>query len=286
VPRPEEFYGLQYAEQTTEDGSVNFLGAKIISKEGKIEMSVFDKTKEWNFPVIRYCHGESNSPLNQSRSFYLGQMIRYYNICNNLKSFKIATSSLTLRLLERKHCVLNLKKAWNKFLIKYYSNHLNRQESIKKWFRKMLTWCTYQMHRPQWSLKDKQDPQTVQSLVPLTICFNSNSCNNTSSYLITTYPNSASYSSTSFRQNHHILNNTSTSDNSTSLSRNLHILNNSSNSHGSNSRQQNHHIPNNTTNSHSRTSLPKNHYTLRSSSVSHSSTPLRQNHQNLNSSSN
>ena len=163
TPPPEEIYGLRYSEQTQQDGSINFLGAKIILKEGKIEMSVFDKTKEWNFPVIRYCHGESNAPWNQSISIYLGQMIRYYNICNNLRSFKIATSSLTLRLLERKHSVFNLKKAWKKFLIKYFNNRLDRYGTINKWFRKMLTWCTYQMHRPQWQLRNRAVIQTTTS---------------------------------------------------------------------------------------------------------------------------
>jgi hypothetical protein len=56
TPPPENIYGLQYSEQTHEDGSVNFLGAKIVSKDNKIIMSVFDKTKEWKFfPVLRYC---------------------------------------------------------------------------------------------------------------------------------------------------------------------------------------------------------------------------------------
>jgi len=52
-----DIYNLQYSEQTQSDRSVVFLGAKISILENKwVQISFFDKTIEWKFPVVRYTH--------------------------------------------------------------------------------------------------------------------------------------------------------------------------------------------------------------------------------------
>ena len=53
-PPPVELYGLSNKRQTEPYGSVTFLGAKIRKiHDGHIIIAVVDKTKAWDFPVIR-----------------------------------------------------------------------------------------------------------------------------------------------------------------------------------------------------------------------------------------
>ena len=69
---------MSYKRQTEPDRSVTFLGAKIRKlHNGHIILSVFDKTKELNFPVILYTHGTSNAPSFQSTAIFIGQTCRY-----------------------------------------------------------------------------------------------------------------------------------------------------------------------------------------------------------------
>jgi hypothetical protein len=120
LPPPLEIYNLQYSEQTQPDGSVVFLGAKISIQENEwVRISVFDKTLEWNFPIVRYTHSFSNVPKHQSTGIFQGQLIRFRSICNSIKDFKIATSTLTVRMLQRGHLSSDISKAWNYYLMKF-----------------------------------------------------------------------------------------------------------------------------------------------------------------------
>jgi len=63
LPPPSEVYNIQYLEQSQPDGSVVYLGSIIFIQEiGWVRMSGFDKTLEWNFPVVRYTLYFSNAP--------------------------------------------------------------------------------------------------------------------------------------------------------------------------------------------------------------------------------
>jgi hypothetical protein len=93
---PQEAYGgLEYAEQTSADGSVNFLGAKFHNYQQRFRISVFDKAKEWPISVIRYPSAESNTPQHQAKGIYIGELRRYQLMVNSLSAFKDATTTLT-----------------------------------------------------------------------------------------------------------------------------------------------------------------------------------------------
>jgi hypothetical protein len=89
--------GLLYSEQTQPDGSVNFLDANLHRQpNGFLRMSVFDKTTDYPFPVIKYSHFDSNSPTHQSSGIFQGQLVRFRHICNSMRDFKVAVTLLTL----------------------------------------------------------------------------------------------------------------------------------------------------------------------------------------------
>jgi len=142
-PTPAD-YGLEYSEQTLSDGSVTFLGACIANcPNGWIQLSVFDKTKEWTFPVIRYPHASTNAPTHTSRGIFQGQLHRYRTICNSLKAFKMATTSLTVHMLARDHNPSHILRAWNAHLITFAHDRITNYPKLRFWFRRMLHWASH-----------------------------------------------------------------------------------------------------------------------------------------------
>ena len=111
-------------------------------------MSVFNKTAAWDFPVIRYTHGDSNVSPHQSSGIVLGQLIRYRLICSNFTSFKTATTSLACKLLESQHSPDNIIREWNAYLHRYQHDKITNYLSLRLWFRKMLKWATFTTTNP------------------------------------------------------------------------------------------------------------------------------------------
>ena len=57
--------------------------------------------------------------------------------------FKIATSKLTLSLLERNHNPDIINTGWKSHLQKYSKDKLTNYKNLSRWFRKMMTWAFY-----------------------------------------------------------------------------------------------------------------------------------------------
>jgi len=114
-----EVYGLKWNETTQKDGSVTFLGGKIFIKDGRLDISIFDKAAEWDFPVIRYPHAVSNVPYHQPAGVYQGQLCRFRVVCNSIRAFKHATAQLTLKMFALGHSVTSLIKGWNRHLVRF-----------------------------------------------------------------------------------------------------------------------------------------------------------------------
>ena len=142
LPTSSRAYGMSYKRQTEPDGSVTFLGAMIRKlHNGLIILSVFDKTKEWNFPVIRYTHCTSNAPSYQSTAIFIGQTCRYKRNCSTIKEFKAAKSSLTLRMMERKHSPVDVMKG-SRIFQQRQDRRINKF-TLQHWSCKMLKWTIY-----------------------------------------------------------------------------------------------------------------------------------------------
>ena len=116
-------------------------------------MSVFDKTSEYLFNVIKFSHYDSNSPEHQSAGIFQGQLVRYRHICNSMRDFKQAVTLLTLRMLSRGHPSNQLTKGWSKHLLRYPKDRNTNYSFLRRWFRRMLFWVA--------SNKDKKDVQDL-----------------------------------------------------------------------------------------------------------------------------
>jgi hypothetical protein len=136
---------LPYSETTLPDGSVIFLGAKITPlADGRLAVSVFNKTAEWNIPIRRYTHGDSNAPRHQFIGIITGQVQRYWTICNSMLAFKQATTDLVLQVLSRKYSVAAIVRGWKKFVLRTSSLAPQARLNLTSWFRSMLYWANAQ----------------------------------------------------------------------------------------------------------------------------------------------
>ena len=140
-PPPKEIYGLEWTETTRSDGSVIFLGGKLQIIDGRLDISVFDKAVEWNFPLIRYPHFDSNVPYHQPFGVFQGQLVRFRSICNTIRNFKHATTQLTLQMVRRGHKSHHLIKGWNAHLNKFTNDRITNYSRLRKWFRRMMSWA-------------------------------------------------------------------------------------------------------------------------------------------------
>jgi hypothetical protein len=137
-----EIYGLNWLETTNPNGSVNFLGANITPRiNGSFLTSVFDKFQQWNFPVIKYPHADSNVPNHQSCGIVKGQLYRFRTICNTITAFKVATTSMVSHMLLRGHCAKDILKGWNSHLVQFHSDRFTNYLRFRMWFKKMCFWA-------------------------------------------------------------------------------------------------------------------------------------------------
>ena len=101
---------------------------------------MFDKFEEWNFPVIKYPHVDSNAPVHQPSGIVKGQLYRYRIICNSIKSFKLATQSLVSHMLMRGHTLRDLFKGWSSHLAYFHQDKITNYPKLKMWFKRMTYW--------------------------------------------------------------------------------------------------------------------------------------------------
>ena len=69
----------------TQSATVLDLGIEI--HDGKFDITVYDKTNNFNFKVVKYPSLRSNIPDHLLYNVFYSQMIRFFNICNDRSSF-------------------------------------------------------------------------------------------------------------------------------------------------------------------------------------------------------
>ena len=84
--------------------------------EGSLEVDIFDKRQEFPFPVIRYPQADSLIPNYMPYAVYLGQLHRFYRICNSPQAFLKNALSLAKTLLTQRCPKGLLLKGFGSFL--------------------------------------------------------------------------------------------------------------------------------------------------------------------------
>ncbi|GMT14529.1 hypothetical protein PFISCL1PPCAC_5826, partial [Pristionchus fissidentatus] len=87
-------------------------------------LSLYNKTDDYSFQVIRYPHFESNVPVKIGLNTFYGEMVRIYRNCSELNDFILRTESLIAYFLSIQYprhiihaCItILLKKASHEYL--------------------------------------------------------------------------------------------------------------------------------------------------------------------------
>jgi hypothetical protein len=160
---PVDIYpNLTLVNTTLGEEKVVFLGMQIISdsKTGKITTSIYDKTKEWDFPIVKYPLGTANTPRHLTQSLMCGQMARIRRITNNTASFKDATMKLTRDLFRRGHDIGRITSGWKAHLRKY-GRGKDPLLQMHKWFRMMTKWIMQVEWNQQLPVRNQNQRQQI-----------------------------------------------------------------------------------------------------------------------------
>lgn len=104
------------------DKEVNYLDIKIIISGNGVTTNVFNKTEEFNFPVVSFTYPTSNIPMQLGYNVFYGQILRYSKICSKRDNFLIKTKHLYNILQNRGYKENKLLQFFKKIYIK---NHFN-----------------------------------------------------------------------------------------------------------------------------------------------------------------
>ena len=90
--------------------TVNFCGAEISGTETGFRISVYDKKKDFPFAVKSYPHTDSNIPRTVAYSAFVGQLNRFYRICNHPDDFIKEAVELASYLIQNNGCTMRIVK--------------------------------------------------------------------------------------------------------------------------------------------------------------------------------
>ena len=105
-----------------DDKNAVYLDIRIQIYEDSIHTNIFNKTDDFNFPVVSFTFPESCVPVKLGYQVFYGQVLRYSFICSN-KEFFISHSRKLLNVL--------LKRGYKKqLLLKYFCKCINKYNFI------------------------------------------------------------------------------------------------------------------------------------------------------------
>ena len=97
---------------------VAYLDVRIKISDKGVVTSLYNKTDEFNFPVVNFTFPESNIPIQLGYNVFYGQVLRYSTIISDRREFIVKSSQLFFKLRRRgyRHHILSksFKKIFNK----------------------------------------------------------------------------------------------------------------------------------------------------------------------------
>ena len=113
---------LKVERSGEDDKEVNYLDIKIIVNGDGVTTNVFNKTEQFDFPVVSFTYPTSNIPMQLGYNVFYGQILRYSRICSKRDLFLDKTKQLFSILLNRAYKENKLFQFFKKVFIK---NHFN-----------------------------------------------------------------------------------------------------------------------------------------------------------------
>jgi len=122
-------------QTNTEISHTNFCGIKIEDDGNKFRTSIYNKKDDFSFEVRSYPHLDSNIPESIAYSAFMGQLHRFYRICNSYLPFLDSVTDMATKLILLNGCLANkLTKRFSKFIRKISWKFSVKKTVMMRWF--------------------------------------------------------------------------------------------------------------------------------------------------------
>ena len=91
---------LTLNKENEEDSEANILDLKVIIKDNKFNVSVYDKRDAFPFKIVQFSGKDSNVPRSSVLGVFQSQIIRYFRICSDLDSFVDRLRNIILKFIQ------------------------------------------------------------------------------------------------------------------------------------------------------------------------------------------
>ena len=102
---------LEIKETTETAASFSFFDCYLYTDNGKLNIRLYDKLDDFNFPIVNFPFLSSNIPSAPTYNVYVSQLIRYARSCSNYQDFMEIGKVLTTRLLSQGYLTRIPRKA-------------------------------------------------------------------------------------------------------------------------------------------------------------------------------
>ena len=99
---------LPLSKTSTAANKCSYLDIELVMENNETITRVYNKTDDFNFPVVRYTHCDSNTSVDVGLNTFYSQLIRIGRISSNRDSFTVRVKELYNAFVEKKYnqCVL------------------------------------------------------------------------------------------------------------------------------------------------------------------------------------
>jgi len=110
MDQAKNIYPTELPLKRTNDSSTKFASFLDINIgiENGLKLSVYNKTDDFPFKVVRYCFADSNVHVNVGLGTFYSQLLRYARIANHLQDFERRVLDMFLEFLEHGYARVRL----------------------------------------------------------------------------------------------------------------------------------------------------------------------------------
>jgi hypothetical protein len=112
---------LKMERSGSDNKNVNYLDLNISIKENSLDITIYNKTDDFNFDVVSLTFPHSNIPEEVGYNVFYSQVLRYGTICSKYTEFQFYVTKilkvLTRRGYDRGKLIKHVKRCLNKYPI-------------------------------------------------------------------------------------------------------------------------------------------------------------------------
>ena len=107
---------LELVPDDSDITSCSFLDLRLVTKDGIISTSIFDKRDAFDFPIVNFPTLTGNIPLSSSYGVFVGELVRYARACTYYEDFLKRMQALVSKLTRQAFVWRKLRTSYFRFI--------------------------------------------------------------------------------------------------------------------------------------------------------------------------